>query len=153
MHVRIVCPEHSAYEGEAAFVALPSTDGELGILPRHASEICTIKSGYVRVCDQRMGEVSRTFAVDGGYAQIADDEVIVLAERRAAGMPVHVEIMVPLVGNHKELRYQKQIIDSTAEQVFSERNDKIEYMVGTMIEVPRAAVTAKRYKRIMYWRI
>ena len=79
MHVRIVCPEHSAYEGEAAFVALPSTDGELGILPRHASEICTIKSGYVRVCDQRMGEVSRTFAVDGGYAQIADDEV--LAER------------------------------------------------------------------------
>ena len=36
MHVRIVCPEHSAYEGEAAFVALPSTDGELGILPRHA---------------------------------------------------------------------------------------------------------------------
>ena len=53
MHVRIVCPEHSAYEGEAAFVALPSTDGELGILPRHASEICTIKSGYVRVCDQR----------------------------------------------------------------------------------------------------
>lgn len=81
MHVRIVCPEHSAYEGEAGFVALPSTDGELGILPRHASEICTIKSGYVRVCDQRMGEVSRTFAVDGGYAQIADDEVIVLAGR------------------------------------------------------------------------
>ena len=61
---------------------------------------------------------------------------------RAQGTPVHVEIMVPLVGNHKELRYQKGIIDSTAEQVFSERNDKIDYMVGTMIEVPRAAVTA-----------
>ena len=60
---------------------------------------------------------------------------------RAQGTPVHVEIMVPLVGNHKELRYQKGIIDSTAEQVFSERNDKIDYMVGTMIEVPRAAVT------------
>ena len=44
---------------------------------------------------------------------------------RAQGTPVHVEIMVPLVGNHKELRYQKGIIDSTAEQVFSERNDKI----------------------------
>lgn len=55
---------------------------------------------------------------------------------RAQGIPVHVEIMVPLVGNHKELRYQKGIIDSTAEQVFSERNDKIDYMVGTMIEVP-----------------
>ena len=67
---------------------------------------------------------------------------------RAAGIPVHVEIMVPLVGNHKELRYQKQIIDSTAEQVFSERNDKIDYMVGTMIEVPRAAVTAHQIAEV-----
>ena len=67
---------------------------------------------------------------------------------KAAGIPVHVEIMVPLVGNHKELRYQKQIIDSTAEQVFSERNDKIEYMVGTMIEVPRAAVTANQIAEV-----
>ncbi len=67
---------------------------------------------------------------------------------RTAGTPVHVEIMVPLVGNHKELRYQKNIIDSTAEQVFAERNDKIEYMVGTMIEVPRAAVTANQIAEV-----
>ena len=61
---------------------------------------------------------------------------------KAAGTPVKVEIMVPLVGNHKELRYQKNIIDKTAEAVFAERNDRIDYLVGTMIEVPRAAVTA-----------
>ena len=67
---------------------------------------------------------------------------------KAMGIPVHVEIMVPLVGNHKELRYQKNIIDSTAEQVFSERNDKIDYMVGTMIEVPRAAVTANQIAEV-----
>ena len=67
---------------------------------------------------------------------------------KASGIPVHVEIMVPLVGNHKELRYQKKIIDSTAEQVFSERNDKIDYMVGTMIEVPRAAVTANQIAEV-----
>ena len=67
---------------------------------------------------------------------------------RTAGTPVHVEIMVPLVGTHKELRYQKNIIDSTAEQVFAERNDKIEYMVGTMIEVPRAAVTANQIAEV-----
>ena len=67
---------------------------------------------------------------------------------RAAGMPVHVEIMVPLVGNHKELRYQKKIIDATANEVFSERNDKIDYMVGTMIEVPRAAVTANQIAEV-----
>ncbi len=67
---------------------------------------------------------------------------------RAAGTPVHVEIMVPLVGNHKELRYQKKIIDRTAEAVFAERNDRIEYMVGTMIEVPRAAVTANQIAEV-----
>lgn len=67
---------------------------------------------------------------------------------RAKGIPVHVEIMVPLVGNHKELRYQKRIIDSVAEEVFAERNDKIDYMVGTMIEVPRAAVTANQIAEV-----
>ena len=67
---------------------------------------------------------------------------------RATGVPVHVEIMVPLVGNHKELRYQKNIIDRTAEAVFAERNDKIDYMVGTMIEVPRAAVTANQIAEV-----
>ncbi|MEG1865129.1 MAG: pyruvate, phosphate dikinase [Alistipes sp.] len=67
---------------------------------------------------------------------------------KATGVAVHVEIMVPLVGNHKELRYQKGIIDSVAEEVFAERNDKIEYMVGTMIEVPRAAVTANQIAEV-----
>ena len=67
---------------------------------------------------------------------------------KAKGTPVHVEIMVPLVGNHKELRYQKNIIDSTAEKVFAERNDRIDYMVGTMIEVPRAAVTADQIAEV-----
>lgn len=99
MHIRVVCPEHSAYEGEAAFVALPSTDGELGVLPNHASEICTVKAGYVRVCDQQMGEVSRVFAVTGGYAQITADEVIVLAERAQNLAEVNaVEVQAQLQG-------------------------------------------------------
>ena len=64
------------------------------------------------------------------------------------GIPVHVEIMVPLVGNHKELKYQKKVIDATANEVFAERNDKIDYMIGTMIEVPRAAVTANEIAEV-----
>ena len=67
---------------------------------------------------------------------------------KAQGTPVKVEIMVPLVGNHKELRYQKNIIDKTAEAVFAERNDRIDYLVGTMIEVPRAAVTANQIAEV-----
>lgn len=81
MRIRIVCPEHDAYEGEAAFVVLPCSDGEMGILPEHASEICTTDPGYVRICDERMGEVSRRFAVGAGYAEITATEVIILAER------------------------------------------------------------------------
>ena len=64
------------------------------------------------------------------------------------GIPVKVEIMVPLVGNHKELRYQKDIIEHVAAEVFAERNDKIAYMVGTMIEIPRVAVTANQIAEV-----
>ena len=67
---------------------------------------------------------------------------------KATGIDVKVEIMVPLVGNHKELRYQKNVIDRVANEVFAERNDKIDYMVGTMIEVPRAAVTANQIAEV-----
>ena len=73
-------------------------------------------------------------------------EVAMNVEKR--GIPVKVEIMVPLVGNHKELRYQRDIIEHVAEEVFAERNDKMEYMVGTMIEIPRAAVTADQIAEV-----
>ena len=52
------------------------------------------------------------------------------------------EIMVPLVGNVSEFKYQEKIIRETAEQVFREKGITVEYMVGTMIEVPRGALTA-----------
>ncbi|WP_341216132.1 pyruvate, phosphate dikinase [uncultured Wocania sp.] len=52
------------------------------------------------------------------------------------------EIMVPLVGTVKEFEAQEQIIRNTANTIFKERNNSIEYLVGTMIEVPRAALMA-----------
>lgn len=58
------------------------------------------------------------------------------------GITSHPEIMVPLVGTLKELKAQTEIIRQTAEMVFAERNDRVDYLLGTMIEVPRAAVTA-----------
>lgn len=81
MQLRVVCPEECVYEGRAAYVAVPTTDGEFGILPRHASEICTIERGYIRVSDKAMGTVDHTIAVTEGYVQVANDEVIILAER------------------------------------------------------------------------
>lgn len=58
------------------------------------------------------------------------------------GLAVDPEIMVPLAGNIKELDYVVNIIKETAQEVFKEENDTIDFMTGTMIEVPRAALTA-----------
>jgi pyruvate,orthophosphate dikinase len=58
------------------------------------------------------------------------------------GMMVEPEVMIPLVGTKKELDLQADLVRSTAERVFSERNQRVKYLVGTMIEVPRAAMTA-----------
>lgn len=58
------------------------------------------------------------------------------------GIPVDPEIMVPLAGNKKELDYVCEIIRNTAKEVFEEYGDEVEYMLGTMIEIPRAALTS-----------
>ncbi len=56
--------------------------------------------------------------------------------------------MVPLVGTHRELRAQKAVIDAVAQEVFAEHNMIIDYAVGTMIEIPRAAVTANQIAEV-----
>ena len=58
------------------------------------------------------------------------------------GLKVVPEIMIPLVGHVKELRDQKTIVDRVAAETMKEQGVKIEYLVGTMIEVPRGAMTA-----------
>ncbi len=62
-----------------------------------------------------------------------------LAKEKVQVLP---EVMIPLVGDKKEYLHQADIIVKTAEKVFAEKKIKINYMVGTMIEVPRGAVTA-----------
>ena len=52
------------------------------------------------------------------------------------------EIMIPLIGDIVELKYVKKEIEEEIQLVFEERNDKVNYLIGTMIEVPRAAITA-----------
>ena len=54
----------------------------------------------------------------------------------------HPEIMIPLTGTYQEMKMQEDIVRATVNKVFEERGDKIDYLVGTMIEIPRAALTA-----------
>ncbi|MFZ5430182.1 MAG: pyruvate, phosphate dikinase [Bacteroidota bacterium] len=60
------------------------------------------------------------------------------------GVDARPEIMVPLIGTLKEYELQAKIIKETAEKVFAEKGARVDYLVGTMIEVPRAALTADK---------
>lgn len=60
------------------------------------------------------------------------------------GIQVFPEIMVPLVSTVTELKVQKELIQQTAEEVFEERGIRVEYLIGTMIELPRAALVADK---------
>ncbi len=63
------------------------------------------------------------------------------------GIKVQIEIMLPLVGEANEIRFLRPRVVSTAEKVMSTSRQKIEYKIGTMIEVPRAALTADEIAR------
>ena len=69
-------------------------------------------------------------------------------DAQAEGTIVTPEIMVPLVGSLNELKMQAEVITATAEQVFAERGAKVDYKIGTMIEVPRAALTADEIAKV-----
>jgi pyruvate,orthophosphate dikinase len=64
-----------------------------------------------------------------------------VAIKKKGGDP-HVEIMIPLIGSIEEMRNQATIVRRVADEVFKEKGAKVDYMVGTMIELPRAALTA-----------
>ena len=80
------------------------------------------------------------------YPEISEMQARAIIEAacdlKAKGLNPKPEIMVPLIGTLKELKMQSDIIRATAELVFAEKGIRVEYMVGTMIEIPRAALTA-----------
>ncbi|MDD4010541.1 MAG: pyruvate, phosphate dikinase [Sphaerochaetaceae bacterium] len=68
-------------------------------------------------------------------------------EVNEAGISVKPEIMIPLVGNYKEFDYCKAKAEEAIKEVFEKTGKKVEYRIGTMIEVPRAAITADEIAR------
>ena len=81
------------------------------------------------------------------YPEIAEMQTRAVIEaaievKNEKGYDIVPEIMIPLVGEVKEMKFVKDIVDSTAKAVMNEKGITIEYHVGTMIEIPRAALTA-----------
>ena len=84
--------------------------------------------------------------LDVTYPEIAEMQTRAIIEAainvNKEGMNVVPEIMIPLVGEVKELKYVKDIVVRVADEIIKEAGVKLEYHVGTMIEIPRAALTA-----------
>jgi pyruvate,orthophosphate dikinase len=82
------------------------------------------------------------------YPEISETQARAIIEAalnlKKKGIKAIPEIMIPLIGTLKEFQVQEDIIRQTADMVFKERKDRIDYLVGTMIEVPRAALTADK---------
>jgi pyruvate, orthophosphate dikinase len=70
------------------------------------------------------------------------------ANMQKKGVKVFPEVMIPLVGDVAELKLQADVVRRVAEEVFSKSGKKFDYMVGTMIELPRAALTADKIANI-----
>ena len=80
------------------------------------------------------------------YPEILEMQVRAIIEAainvKKKGIEVYPEIMIPLVGNHKEFEFCKDHAEAVIKQIFEEQGTEVKYEIGTMIEVPRAAVTA-----------
>ena len=127
---------------------IPKTEAEMkqladamGVTVEHVQNVCDGLHEF----NPMMGHRGCRLAVT--YPEIARMQTRALLEaaievHEEDGYDITPEIMIPLVGEVKELKYVKDIVVETAEQVKAEKGSNIEYHIGTMIEIPRAALTA-----------
>lgn len=128
---------------------IPKTEAEMkelaeamGVTVEHVKNVCSELHEF----NPMMGHRGCRLAVT--YPEIARMQTRALMEaaievKESEGYDIVPEIMIPLVGEVKELKYVKDIVIETAEKVKAEKNSDIEYHIGTMIEIPRAALTAE----------
>ena len=113
---------------------------EMGITVEEVKAVCDGLEEFNPMLGHRGCRLGNT------YPEITEMQARAIIEAalnvKAKGIDVHPEIMVPLVGVLKELQLQADIINRTAQQVFAERGATVAYKIGTMIEVPRAALVA-----------
>ena len=114
---------------------------DMGVTVEHLKEKCAELHEF----NPMMGHRGCRLAVT--YPEIARMQTRALMEaaievKEEDGYDIVPEIMIPLVGEKKELKFVKDIVVETAEKVKAEKGSDIEYHIGTMIEIPRAALTA-----------
>ena len=127
---------------------MPNTEEEFAILAKETGktvEELKIKAAGLHELNPMMGHRGCRLAVT--YPEIAKMQTKAIIEAalevsEEKGITIEPEIMVPLIGEIKELKFVKQIETQTADEIMEQKGRKLPYMVGTMIEIPRAALLA-----------
>ena len=114
---------------------------DMNMTPEHVQAICDGLHEFNPMLGHRGCRLAVT------YPEIAKMQTRAVMEaaievKQEKGYDIIPEIMIPLVGDHKELKFVKDIVIETAEAVKAEKGSDMEYHIGTMIEIPRAALTA-----------
>ena len=127
---------------------LPHTDEEFEAIAKEMGKSVSelkIKAKALHELNPMMGHRGCRLAVS--YPEIAEMQTSAIIEaalevKKNKGYDIVPEIMIPLVGDVKELKYVKNIITTTADKIIADTGMELKYMVGTMIEIPRACLTA-----------
>ena len=132
---------------------LPHTDEEIEVLAKEMGITfdklkATVES--LHEFNPMLGHRGCRLAVT--YPEIAEMQTRAVIEAaiqaNKEGLNVVPEIMIPLVGEIKELKFVRDVVVRTVEEVLKENNTELQYKVGTMIEVPRAALTADQIAEV-----
>ena len=129
---------------------LPTTDEEFAILAKEMNktvEELKIKARGLHELNPMMGHRGCRLAVT--YPEIARMQARAIIEaavevNNELNINIVPEIMIPLVGEAKEFNFVREIVDETAKAVIAEKGAKLKYLIGTMIEIPRACLTADK---------
>ncbi|MCP5104022.1 MAG: pyruvate, phosphate dikinase [bacterium] len=128
---------------------IPHTDKDLQELAQTAGvrfETLKAKAESLSEFNPMLGHRGCRLAVTFPEIAVMQTEAVILAALavRKKGVKVFPEIMIPLTGTQKEFEFLREVVVATAEKVFEREDDKVEYLVGTMIEIPRACLVADK---------
>jgi pyruvate,orthophosphate dikinase len=128
---------------------IPHTDKELQDLAHEVGvsfEVLKANAESLKEFNPMLGHRGCRLAITYPEIAVMQTEALIQAALavKKRGIKVFPEIMIPLIGTEKEFEFLREIVEKKAEEIFERENDRVDFMVGTMIEIPRACLVADK---------